>query len=227
MSYKSRALWGKVSQKNLGFWYTVCKGKNLRKSKEKLKYRESKKLSKKRMFLNIFSKITISACAFCAFFISPVFANLPAGYTELKYIDVPQSAYIDLGMYPAAHGRLRVKFSPIGLGSNYLCGYRSIDDKLYSGIMGSLNGNTINSTMVRKDGTSGTSVTSNIIRKTNNVYDIQAKAKYVEGSGYTTELTVNNLITGETETVVGKTFVANPISTNQNMLLFAVNQTNK
>ncbi|MCQ2580919.1 MAG: hypothetical protein MJ164_03675 [Alphaproteobacteria bacterium] len=46
MGYKIRALHGKVSQKNLGFWYTVCKGKNLRNSKEKLKYRESKKCIK-------------------------------------------------------------------------------------------------------------------------------------------------------------------------------------
>ncbi|MCQ2580955.1 MAG: hypothetical protein MJ164_02180 [Alphaproteobacteria bacterium] len=56
---------GKVSQKNLGFWYTVCKGKKLRKSKEKLKYRESKKMHKKHMFLRVFSKITILVCVFC------------------------------------------------------------------------------------------------------------------------------------------------------------------
>ncbi|MBP9999342.1 MAG: hypothetical protein KBT14_01445, partial [Proteobacteria bacterium] len=39
----------------------------LRKSKEKSKYRESKKMHKKHMFLRVFSKITIFACVFCAF----------------------------------------------------------------------------------------------------------------------------------------------------------------
>ncbi|MCQ2580972.1 MAG: hypothetical protein MJ164_02270, partial [Alphaproteobacteria bacterium] len=86
-----------VSQKNLGFWYTVCKGKKLRKSKEKLKYRESKNMSKKNIFLSIFSKITIFACVFCTFFASPVFATLPAGYTELEYIESTGTQYIDTG----------------------------------------------------------------------------------------------------------------------------------
>ncbi|MCQ2581016.1 MAG: hypothetical protein MJ164_02495 [Alphaproteobacteria bacterium] len=65
MGYKIRALHGKVSQKNLGFWYTVCKGKKPRNSKEKLSTRESKKLSKKTSFLRVVSKITIFACVFC------------------------------------------------------------------------------------------------------------------------------------------------------------------
>ncbi|MBP9999669.1 MAG: hypothetical protein KBT14_03195 [Proteobacteria bacterium] len=54
-----------VSQKNLGFWYTVCKGKKLGKSKEKLRIRESKKMHKKHIFLSVFSKTTIFACVFC------------------------------------------------------------------------------------------------------------------------------------------------------------------
>ncbi|MBP9999178.1 MAG: hypothetical protein KBT14_00590, partial [Proteobacteria bacterium] len=65
--------------------------------KEKLKYRESKKLSKKHIFLRVFSKITISVCVFCAFFISPVFAILPAGFTELEYIESTGTQYIDTG----------------------------------------------------------------------------------------------------------------------------------
>ncbi|MBP9999361.1 MAG: hypothetical protein KBT14_01550 [Proteobacteria bacterium] len=45
----------------------MFKGKKLRKSKEKSKARESKNMSKKHIFLSIFSKITIFACVFCAF----------------------------------------------------------------------------------------------------------------------------------------------------------------
>ncbi|MCQ2581217.1 MAG: hypothetical protein MJ164_03550 [Alphaproteobacteria bacterium] len=98
MGYKIRALHGKVSQKNLGFWYTMHKGKKLRNSKKKSKYRESKKMQKKHMFLRVFSKITIFACVFCAFFISPVFATLPAGYTELEYIESTGTQWIDTGI---------------------------------------------------------------------------------------------------------------------------------
>ncbi|MCQ2580596.1 MAG: hypothetical protein MJ164_00275 [Alphaproteobacteria bacterium] len=98
-----------VSQKNLGFWYTVCKGKNLRKSKEKLKYRESKKLSKKHIFLRVFSKITISVCVFCAFFISPVFATLPAGFTELEYIESTGTQYIDTEFQASSSTNIEVK----------------------------------------------------------------------------------------------------------------------
>ncbi|MBP9999318.1 MAG: hypothetical protein KBT14_01320 [Proteobacteria bacterium] len=36
-------------------------------------------------------------CVFCAFFISPVFATLPAGYTELEYIESTGTQYIDTG----------------------------------------------------------------------------------------------------------------------------------
>ncbi|MCQ2581033.1 MAG: hypothetical protein MJ164_02580 [Alphaproteobacteria bacterium] len=50
MGYKIRALHGKVSQKNLGFWYTVCKGKNLRNSKENQNIERVKKCIKKRLF---------------------------------------------------------------------------------------------------------------------------------------------------------------------------------
>ncbi|MCQ2580997.1 MAG: hypothetical protein MJ164_02395 [Alphaproteobacteria bacterium] len=56
-----------VSQKNLGFWYTVCKGKKPRNSKEKLSIRESKKMHKKMSFLRVFQKIALFACVFCAF----------------------------------------------------------------------------------------------------------------------------------------------------------------
>ncbi|MBP9999547.1 MAG: hypothetical protein KBT14_02505, partial [Proteobacteria bacterium] len=63
--YKILALRGEVSQKNLGFWYTMHKGKKLRKSKEKSKYRESKKMHKKHIFLNVFQKIILFACVFC------------------------------------------------------------------------------------------------------------------------------------------------------------------
>ncbi|MCQ2580650.1 MAG: hypothetical protein MJ164_00560 [Alphaproteobacteria bacterium] len=72
------------------------KGKNLRKSKEKSKYRESKKMHKKHMFLNVFQKIMLFACVFCAFFVSPVFATLPAGYTELEYIENDGHSYLIL-----------------------------------------------------------------------------------------------------------------------------------
>ncbi|MBP9999581.1 MAG: hypothetical protein KBT14_02695, partial [Proteobacteria bacterium] len=63
--YKILALRGEVSQKNLGFWYTMHKGKKLRNSKEKLPVRESKKMHKKHIFLRVFSKIAIFACVFC------------------------------------------------------------------------------------------------------------------------------------------------------------------
>ncbi|MBP9999348.1 MAG: hypothetical protein KBT14_01480 [Proteobacteria bacterium] len=43
----------------------MYKGKKLRKSKEKSKYRESKKMHKKHIFLRVFSKITILVCVFC------------------------------------------------------------------------------------------------------------------------------------------------------------------
>ncbi|MBP9999437.1 MAG: hypothetical protein KBT14_01935 [Proteobacteria bacterium] len=99
-----------VSQKNLGFWYTVCKGKKLRKSKEKSKYRESKNMSKKNIFLSIFSKITISVCVFCAFFISPVFATLPAGYTELEYIESTGTQWIDTGFATSREAKFGIKF---------------------------------------------------------------------------------------------------------------------
>ena len=37
---------------------------------------------------------------FFVFFISPVFANLPAGYTELEYIESTGTQYIDTGYIP-------------------------------------------------------------------------------------------------------------------------------
>ncbi|MBP9999905.1 MAG: hypothetical protein KBT14_04455 [Proteobacteria bacterium] len=103
-----------VSQKNLGFWYTVCKGKKLRKSKEKLRIRESKNMSKKHIFLSIFSKIAISVCVFCAFFISPVFATLPSGYTELEYIESTGIQYIDTGIYADLNTKIDIDFSEQG-----------------------------------------------------------------------------------------------------------------
>ncbi|MBP9999233.1 MAG: hypothetical protein KBT14_00880 [Proteobacteria bacterium] len=97
------------------------KGKNLRKSKEKLKYRESKKMHKKHIFLSIFSKITIFACVFCAFFVSPVFATLPAGYTELEYIESTGTQYINTGVTGSTTLGLNIDYmyttanSPAGL----------------------------------------------------------------------------------------------------------------
>ncbi|MBP9999382.1 MAG: hypothetical protein KBT14_01655, partial [Proteobacteria bacterium] len=88
----------KVSQKNLGFWYTVCKGKNLRKSKEKSKYRESKKMHKKTSFLRDFQKNRLFACVFCVFFASSALASLPAGFTELEYIESTGTQWIDTGV---------------------------------------------------------------------------------------------------------------------------------
>ncbi|MCQ2581010.1 MAG: hypothetical protein MJ164_02460 [Alphaproteobacteria bacterium] len=55
-------------------------------------------MHKKHIFLRVFSKITIFACVFCAFFISPVFATLPAGYTPLEYIESTGTQYIDTGI---------------------------------------------------------------------------------------------------------------------------------
>ncbi|MCQ2580618.1 MAG: hypothetical protein MJ164_00400 [Alphaproteobacteria bacterium] len=55
-------------------------------------------MSKKHIFLSIVSKITVFACVFCVFFISPVFATLPAGYTELEYIESTGTQYIDTGV---------------------------------------------------------------------------------------------------------------------------------
>ncbi|MBP9999859.1 MAG: hypothetical protein KBT14_04200, partial [Proteobacteria bacterium] len=74
------------------------------------KYRESKKLSKKHIFLSIFSKITIFVCVFCAFFISPVFATLPAGYTELEYIESTGTQYIDTGLKPNNNTKITAYF---------------------------------------------------------------------------------------------------------------------
>ena len=55
-------------------------------------------MSKKHVFLQFFSKIAIFACVFCAFFIPSAFATLPAGYTELEYIESTGTQYIDTGI---------------------------------------------------------------------------------------------------------------------------------
>ncbi|MBP9999707.1 MAG: hypothetical protein KBT14_03395, partial [Proteobacteria bacterium] len=86
--------------------------------KEKLKYRESKKLSKKHIFLRVFSKITISVCVFCAFFISPVFASLPSGYTELEYIESTGTQYIDTGTIPTVSDEFEAEVSIVTDTSN-------------------------------------------------------------------------------------------------------------
>ncbi|MCQ2580994.1 MAG: hypothetical protein MJ164_02380 [Alphaproteobacteria bacterium] len=101
-----------VSQKNLGFWYTMHKGKKLRNSKKKSSIRESKKLSKKTSFLRVFQKIVLFVCVFCAFFISPVFATLPAGYTELEYIEsTGMGQYINTGVSANLQTSAEVAFS--------------------------------------------------------------------------------------------------------------------
>ncbi|MBP9999436.1 MAG: hypothetical protein KBT14_01930, partial [Proteobacteria bacterium] len=116
--YKIRPSRGVVSQKNLGFWYTMHKGKNLRNSKEKSKYRESKKMHKKHIFLRVFQKIALFACVFCAFFISPVFATLPAGYTELEYIESTGTQYIDTGLeITTNYAKAKAKITPLGYNS--------------------------------------------------------------------------------------------------------------
>ncbi|MCQ2580573.1 MAG: hypothetical protein MJ164_00150 [Alphaproteobacteria bacterium] len=94
------------------------KGKNLRKSKEKSKYRESKNMSKKHIFLSIFSKIAIFVCVFCAFFISPVFASLPAGYTELEYIESTGTQWIGITISNTNFSKLEVNAKAVRTGSD-------------------------------------------------------------------------------------------------------------
>ncbi|MBP9999689.1 MAG: hypothetical protein KBT14_03300 [Proteobacteria bacterium] len=67
-------------------------------------------MHKKHIFLRVFQKITVFACVFCAFFISPVFATLPAGYTELEYIESTGTQYIDTGIKPNNNTKITAYF---------------------------------------------------------------------------------------------------------------------
>ncbi|MCQ2581087.1 MAG: hypothetical protein MJ164_02855 [Alphaproteobacteria bacterium] len=55
-------------------------------------------MHKKHMFLRVFSKTTIFACVFCAFFVSPTFATLPSDFTELEYIETDGTAKIIINL---------------------------------------------------------------------------------------------------------------------------------
>lgn len=150
-------------------------------------------------------------------------AVLPDGYVQLEYVQNSGKQYIDLGLYPSTLGKVSVTYETVALGSNYLCGAR-INDNLYSVIMGTTSGNTINATMIRS-ASSAQSVTSDIRRTIGHVYEVTAEAEAHNGE-YRTKIVVNDLTGAQSATNYGTDISGTPVTTERNMYLFAVNSSN-
>ena len=78
-----------------------------------IKTRELKILAEKRQFLRIARNLGATFVALFAFAIVPAFAALPAGYTELEYIESTGTQYIDTGIVPEAGTHAKIKYAYI------------------------------------------------------------------------------------------------------------------
>ena len=151
--------------------------------------------------------------------------DLPEGYTQLEYIESTGTQYIDTKIKVAELPKFEIEWSPNTEGSNYLCGVR-IASNLFNGVMGSGAGETINSTLLRttKDTTSMTFAT---IRTLNHWYK-NISTTIAINNGYTSKYILEDLTNGISEELTSGVVLQKPfdIPTQQNIFLFAVNNSN-